>query len=262
VGLALATVTIPKMEWTPLPVRLSRNALCYGYGTTPPSWWPWSDLRLAQDVGCAVEVHESLIGVNHVDLFGEWWDVVQEGRLSVSLSKAVTSRLWGAFSLTQTGGYVIRWSDPQGRSPIKAALSQRKSALPTAPYIAAETTARVRNRVYREGIMGRDDVLYIDTDAVISGGSVIAGKFGGMPGDWRVKATMVRCEIRGPQVFRHECPTCERDHAKWHYTVAGAPSQDSAMRAFERVKRHKGQATAYMPGQVTLPAGPLERYTA
>jgi hypothetical protein len=261
-GIAQATVTIPKMEWSPIPVRLSRNALCYGYGIAD-GFWPWSDLRLARDVGCKVEIHESWQGVTDVDLFGEWWDVVREGRAQVALSKAVTSRLWGAFSLSQKTGNLIRWSDAAGRIPIKAPMSQRTSAIPTAPYIAAETTARVRDRLYRQGILGVSDVLYVDTDAVINGGSVTPTNFGPAPGQWRMKASMVRCEIRGPQVFRHECPTCDRDHSRWHYVVSGAPSTDHAIRAFERTKRHKGQSlTAFTPGQITLPAGPLERYMA
>lgn len=259
-GIAQATVTIPQMEWSPIPVRLSRNALCYGYGTAE-GFWPWSDLRLARDVGCKVEVHESWQGVNDVDLFGEWWDVVTEGRRTVALSKAVTSRLWGAFSLAQKTGNMIRWADEGGRMPIKAALSQRKGSIPTAPYVAAETTARVRDRLYRQGILGVPDVLYVDTDAVINGGSTTPNNFGPLPGQWRMKASMVRCEIRGPQVFRHECPTCDRDHAKWHYVVSGAPSETHAIAAFNRTKRHKGQSpTAWLAGQVTMPAGPLERY--
>lgn len=256
-GIARASVLIPRMEWSPLPVRLHRLALCYGWGTAH-GFWPWSDLRLARDTGCTVEIHESWQGVEDVDLFGEWWDVVREGRQSVPLSKSVTSRLWGAFGLAQSPGYMVRWCDERGRTKIRTQLRKNGSPIPTAPYVAAETTARVRNRLYCEGIAGCDDVIYVDTDAIITGGSLAPENVGLEPGQWRMKNAMVRCEIRGPQVFRHECPTCNRDHAKWHYVVAGASSTDLAIRAFDRTKRHAG--TAWTPGQITLPAAPLERY--
>lgn len=256
VGFARATVLIPRMEWSPLPVRLKHKMLCYGWGTAH-GFWPWADLRLARDAGCTVEVHESWQGVNDVDLFSEWWDVVKDGRTSCPMSKSVTSRLWGAFSLGQSTGYMLRWPVADAKQSIRTRLQSRNVPIPTAPYIAAETTARVRSRLYREAM--HSDVIYVDTDAVITGGKA-PDNIGQEFGQWRIKNSMVRCEIRGPQVFRHECPTCNRDHAKWHYVVAGAPTPDHAMRVFDRTKRHAG--TAWSPGQITLPAGPLERYAS
>jgi hypothetical protein len=256
-GFARATVTIPRMEWCPLPVRLHRNALCYGWGTAT-GFWPWSDLRLARDLGSDVEIHESWQGADDVDLFSEWWGVVQDGRTVTPLSKAVTSRLWGGFSLSQSTGYMVRWEDAAGKRKIRTPLQTRNAAIPTAPYIAAETTARVRDRLYREAIAGCDDVIYCDTDAVITGGRLAPENVGLAPGQWRVKREMVRCEIRGPQCFRHSCANCNQEHALWHYTVAGASTADLAARIFDRTKRHAG--TAYTPGQLTFPSANLERY--
>lgn len=257
VGIARATVIVPRTEWTPLPVRIHEHILCYGYGKAR-GYWTWNELRTARDSGCDITVHQSWQGVEYADLFGEWWPVLLEGRRRTQLAKAITSRLWGAFALSQTGGKVIRWLDAEGKCPAKQSIPGR--SVPVAPYIAAETTSRVRTRLWREAIVGCPDLLYVDTDGIITGSVLPPDKIGPLPGQWRVKDTMVRCEIRAPQVLRHECPTCNRDHAKWHYCVSGATSKENAADIFARTARHPGDGYAVIsPNTITLPRQRLEK---
>lgn len=264
VGLARATVEVPPMDWCPLPVRVRRGAVCYGWGTAE-GWWTYRELALARDTGCKVTVHESWAGVRELDLFGPWWSVVREGRAlpgaAGALAKAVTSRLWGAFALEDDGGATVRWRDKAGRRPVRV-RQHRARALPAARtvYVASEITARVRDRLYREALAAASDVIYVDTDGFIAGQDT-PDNIGTGPGEWRVKAAMPLVEIRAPQVLRHTCATCNRDHAAWHYTVAGAPTSELAARIFSRTQRTRGEGVASLqPGAVTLPRAPLDRY--
>lgn len=265
VGLARATVRVPALPWCPLPVRVGRGAVCYGYGAAS-GWWSARELVMARDAGCDVDVHELWAGVPELDLFGPWWAVVQLGRqlpgAAANVVKGITSSLWGQFAIDDDGGALVRWRDPWARRPVRVALV-RGRPLPQqqAAYVATDTTARVRVRLWNEALAVVPDVLYCDTDAVVTGFDLGPEPAGWEPGRWRVKATMVRCEIRGPQVMRHTCPTCDRDHARWHYTVAGAPTAEVAERVFTRSSRTRGQFIASIaPGDITLPRGDLSRY--
>lgn len=266
VGLARATVRIPPLRWCPIPVRVGKGAICYGFGRAE-GWWPARELLMARDAGCSVRIEELWAGIPDLDLFGPWWQLVRDGRqlpgAAGAVVKGLTSSLWGQFAIDDTGGATVRWRDRWARRPVRVA-HVRSKPLPQqqAAYIASETTARVRGRLWREALAVVPDVLYCDTDAVVTGLDLGPEPAGVEPGRWRVKATMVRCEIRGPQVMRHTCPTCGRDHAPWHYTVAGAPTAEVAERVFTRSARMRGQLVASIaPGDVTLPRGDLSRYT-
>lgn len=260
-GVARATVRIPEGNWCPLPVRVAEGVICYGWGTTE-GWWAWRELLMAREAGCSVKVHEMWAPMGEVDLFGPWWALVRDARALKgavgSLMKALTSALWGQFALRGDGGALVRWVDDYGRQPVKVA-DVRTGALPheASAYIASETTARVRERLWREAITRLPAPIYVDTDAVMAG----AGKpdhSGPKPGQWRRKERMVEVEIRAPQVYRHRCIHCVTGaHPEWHYTVAGVADPATAEHIFRRQFGPRTAVGSLRPGDLTLPAMPL-----
>lgn len=266
-GIARAEVDIPPMEWCPLPVRVGTGALCYGWGKAE-GWWPWRELRQARDAGCRVVVREAWAGMGDIDLFGAWWQLVQQGRRlrtpgAAGVVKAITSSLWGQFAIEGEGGRRVRWLDDAGRQAVAVDWSADHQ-LPQARtvHIAAETTARVRGRLWAEGL-ALPSAIYCDTDGVICGAADRPAKHGRTPGLWSLRATMAHLDLRGPQVYRWLCPTCHNagadDHAPWHHVVAGAPTPAIAAAVFARAGSRSNVASL-APGEVTLPAGPLARF--
>lgn len=222
VGMAEASVIIPEMEWSPLPDKAVRNI------------WTWTDLRLAQDTGCDVTVHTSWTGDEYADLFGEWWAMVADARRTVQLSKYVTSQVWGQFALRSSPGWRIRWNDAYGNEPVRRKIRAKAPRIPTSPIVAAEISARVRSRLYREGMAGNRGVVYVDTDGIIADGGLPPDNVGDSPGQWRMKAFMPTCEIKAPQCYRFTLN--DKVPEIWHYSVAGFPP-DSAERIFHATGR-------------------------
>lgn len=260
-GIARAEVRIPQADWCPLPVRVGKGALCFGWGDAE-GWWPWRELRMARDAGCTVVVREAYAGMGEVDLFGPWWRLVRQGRANPTAKpvvKAITSSLWGQFALEGDGGRWVRWRDDAGRKPITV-QEVRGAELPQAGavHIASETTARVRCRLFTEGL-SLPSAIYCDTDAVIVGTSDKPSPAGKAEGKWSLRAKMAVLDLRGPQVYRYLCPDCHTtdDHLPWHHIVAGAATPAMAAAMF---RRSTVNVASLAPGDMTLPAGPLDRF--
>lgn len=264
-GLAFATVLVDEAPWGPLPARVDRESVTYGWGRLR-GWWPWRELAMARDLGARVLVHQSWAPMSERDLFGPWWALGQELRrlpgAGAVLAKALTSSLWGSFALTSGARARVRWVDAMARRPIIVPEGPpRRLPHEEACYIASDTTSRVRCRLYREGLT-LPGAVYADTDAVISDRGASPSPTGANPGQWRPKLDRCRIiDVRGPQVLRWSCHTCGLDHREWHYVVAGARSRDVAERVFKRDYTRRTVFARLGPGGTTLPAQYIDQTT-
>lgn len=239
VGIGFATVVIDERQtWHPIPARLNplKPWYVYGHGMAQ-GWWPLRELRLAKDEGCAVFLKESWSGRSHFecDLFGEWWQIAKELRalpgFAGKLAKVLTSQLWGKFSLRSVGTSSHTWTDDYAMDEKTLTISATPKSIPqnASTFIAADTTARVREVLWYEGLKDPSSV-YCDTDAVImDNGKCPSGK-------WRSKLPLKTgaIDIRAPQMLRWLCTDCALEHPEWHYIVAGAKNRDMQTRLFER----------------------------
>jgi hypothetical protein len=71
-GIYRANVTVPKMFICPLPVR-TKDRVIYPYGRFTGTW-ALPELRLASELGCEVEVRQSLVWENERVVFKDWID--------------------------------------------------------------------------------------------------------------------------------------------------------------------------------------------
>lgn len=212
IGIARATVTFPHPSarpviwWAPLPTR-RRTAVSWERHGPHESWWTFSELRMAKDAGLPVEVHESWEGIRHVEPFGEWWQIVQPLRRKPGPTgrwfKAVSNSLWGMFAVGNHTPKLITLG-ASGR-PVSVIPVNRTQPMPTAAYVAAEISGRVRERVYREAL--NDGAVYVDTDGVIllTRGALPAGcqdRDVATDGQWRVQSLMRQCQIKAAQAYR------------------------------------------------------------
>jgi len=128
------------------------------------------------------------------------------------------------------------WADDEGREALSVSLEDRKLPHEWTAHVAAETTARVRVRLLREGLYTPGcEPLHVDTYGIITAqGSPMPSPGGTGPGEWRQKELMSEIDIRGPQLYRYLCSGCKNgDHAAYHYNAAGIPA-DEAPAFFER----------------------------
>ena len=234
-GLARARVWVDtELPHPPLPVRVAADAIQWQWGVVE-GVWPWVELAAAAAIGCRVEVIECWAPAREVDLFGEWWERVREGRAlgggAGRLVKAVSNSLWGLFAMTGDQRAQVRWTDDIGdRSMTIGVLSRRLPHAMTA-HVAAETSARVRARMLLEGLYGGPyHPVHVDTDGIIIRKSApLPAPYGDQPGQWRTKTTMPRVDIRAPQVYRHTCGAgCGITHPQWHYVASGLPPTAAA----------------------------------
>lgn len=256
-GIAYAIVRIPRLPWGPIPVNVGRRAVCYGWGNAE-GWWSWRDLRLARNAGADVRIMLSYVGYNETDLFGEWWKQFSPLRKLAGypgkIAKAITSTLWGQFALSDAASHRVRWMDEWGKRRLLVEQSNSKLPHRFAVHIASETTARVRQKLWSEGLQ-IPDAVYCDTD------SVICGKGATAPGDgWiKKKGELLQIDIRGPQVYRYSCIGCGDDHPNWHYVVGGISSKEGAERVFRREFRKHVIPLSLGHDGLTLPAMEIEK---
>lgn len=255
-GIAYASVNIPELPWGPLPVRISELATCYGWGKAE-GWWTWRDLRTAKSVGVDVAIIASFAGLKPVNLFGAWWNEMAQYRklsgFTGKMIKAITSTLWGQFALSQPDTEIVRWTDEWSKHRITVPERPRNVPHRFMVHIAAETTARVREKLWREGL-SLNGSMYCDTDAVMTGKSVQP-----TGNNWSIKHEMVQVDIRGPQTYRHRCSNCGIDHPDWHYVVGGIGSPEAAERVFRREhRRHFIPLTGNFDG-LALPAMEIQQ---
>jgi hypothetical protein len=267
-GIVIGTVQVDEdMPFGPVPERIARDMIRFPRGQVCGAW-SWAEAQMAEEIGCTVLVDECWAPKTESDLFSRWWKVVAEGRTlpgnAARVAKAVANCLWGQFGMRADDVEVIRWRDDAGTQPIRRARKPRKTPHAWTAHIAAETTARVRVKMYgeinRRASLGSP--VHIDTDGMIGRRSMFddmptsAG-----PGAFRVKQAMRRVEIRAPQVYRFLCPNgCGQTHPAYHYSVAGMPSE-AARRVFEKVGR-EGCTVSFTGNDTVLPAHNAQDFDA
>ena len=160
------------------------------------------------------------------------------------LAKMVSNGLWGTFAMKDGAKELLRWADDAGLTPYHVPLDSSVGPNVTLAGLAAETTARVRDRILAE-VMADDTMtapVHCDTDGILTRQrGCYAHLLGEGPGEWRVKKAMPRLEVKGPQSYRYRCGTgCGVDHVPWHYCVACVP-ESMAAEVFDR----GGQGISY-----------------
>jgi hypothetical protein len=274
-GMISGTVTVPSdMPFGPVPLRVAPDMICFPTGVVE-GHWTWAEAMAAEALGCLVQVDRCWAPQVEADLFGGWWPMVAEGRLlrggASTLVKGCANSLWGMFGMRGDGTDVLRWSDDAGLQPMRIEMADRQLPHRYTAHIAAETASRVRVRMLREGCYGpgQGAPVHIDTDGVIIRRSA-ASSFRqpaaapvparstrdhparAVPGEWRVKTTMRKVEIRAPQVYRYQCGDgCGVAHRPWHYSVAGVPAE-AAERLFEGVGQ-RGISVSFNGTDMVLP---------
>lgn len=231
-GYALATVQIPPgLPWGPLPCRVGKNILSYGYGEQT-DWWTFEDLRHVLELEGKVAIHKAYKGSSRRPIFRDWYDyIVVPARLSLTgdalkASKAVFNRLWGSFAI---GGqsYVRSWSDDKQRMHIEHTVEQ--SGLVNQAYIASLTASLVRSRLL-SAMYKATDVVYADTDGLISSDRESLGD------GWRIKRRMETVEIHSCANYKWDCALCGIGHVPTHYSMM-APKNSSRRHLESLLKR-------------------------
>jgi hypothetical protein len=259
-GVCAARVRVPELPFAPLPVRVADDIIQFQWGTIR-GVWPWCDLSLAAALGCEVTpLAVWAPAKREVDLFGEWWQLVAEGRAlpttaAVRLAKQLANALWGTFAMDGGDRALVSWSDDQGDQNYTVRRNERRLPHVRTAHIAAETSARVRTRLHAEGLYGiGHNAVYIDTDGYIVRRSAVTRT--SVPPGWRIKQRMRKVEIRAPQCYRYQCGKgCGVKHARWHHVVSGVDPTDAA-RLFER--RGSGEyasRSALADVDIVLPPG-------
>ncbi len=260
-GIISGTVFVPKQPWGPLPFRLGHgnrgtDFCCYGSGSGS-GCWPSSELALAMERGTEVrEIRGSWVGYKPKAIFDTWLPWAFDLRTlpgSAGLAaKMLTTRLWSLFAVNPETHrrQVITFGDRKGRERHVHETPITNGRFANAPFIAAIVASRVRQRLYRE-LLSHPSAVYCDTD----GGIVAPGL--DLPG-WRPIRDMVTVEIKAAQAFRWECRECGEigGHPRWHYSVAGIPSDSDIVEGLFRYAR-PDQLWDLSPYSLTVPNQPL-----
>ena len=232
-GIAEAIVKVDDaMPYAPLPVRLAPGMISFQHGLVQ-GYWPWCELAAAKALGCDVKVLRMWAPRREAHLFDRWWPIIAEGRrlpgAAGVLAKAVANSTWGQFGMVATERALRSWTSDTGAMHVDVPQEDRQMPHEWTAHIAAETTARIRTRLLTEGLYGNCRPVYMDTDGVIvPEGSTLPDDSGDGPGQWRVKASMPKVDIRGPQLYRWTCGSeCGVAHAEWHYNCAGVPDEQA-----------------------------------
>jgi hypothetical protein len=245
-GIAVARVRIPPMEWGPLPVLIDKQSEISCYGFTRADEWaivtlPLSELRMARDRGCDVELVKCHIGTDTVTHFDNWYsDVVPSLRglngVAGTIGKLVVNRLWSCFAVSPNGLRKEHTFSADGIMttidvPPDPISQVRRRAATT--YVGALIQSRVRQRLYTEGLEYFKGVIYMDTDGVVSKPHRVT------PPGWKIKHEMRWLDIAGPQALNYYCKDClppPFGHEGPHWSVAGATSIEAKSRLFRMMK--------------------------
>lgn len=265
-GFGFAQVTIAPCRWGPLPVPMVRDddgvtVITYPTSGTVIGLWSFEELRLARDLGCAIELRRTWRPNHARDLFGDWWREFGHPLRALSpLGKVLVNRLWSAFATDSTVPI-----QAQLRNSERDVIDLPQECKPTTfgddtAFLSSLISARVRVRLYREGL-ALDGSAYCDTDSVLVPKGVC-------PDGWVAKKLMRSVVVKGAQAYRWECNDCDvrewrggawridsRDHLDGHYVMAGY-SGDSATFAFDHL--HSGDLTlddGYDLGTASMPLG-------
>jgi DNA polymerase type B, organellar and viral len=260
-GLATATVWVDSdMTYAPLPVRLAPEVIQWQTGTVHGTW-SWSELAAARSLGCRVDVKKCWAPSRTHDLFGPWEKLANEGRqlpgAARVFAKMLTNSLWGCFAMSGDNRGELHWTDDGGEHPVHIGLPERNLPHARTAHVAAETAARVRVRMLLEGLYGAggSPPIHVDTDGIIvRKRAQLPVPNGDQPGQWRLKTSMAKVEIKAPQVYRYTCGQgCGVTHTQWHYVTAGVPASMAAD-VFDRTSAMGLPVNAHA-GDLVLPQG-------
>jgi hypothetical protein len=262
-GIMTGTISVPEdMPFGPVPYRVAPDMISFPRGQIDGTW-TWAEAEAAEQLGCHVQVDTCYAPGITGDLFGAWWQLVQEARhlpgAASRFAKGAANSVWGLFGMRGDDRESIRWSDDAGVHPVRIDLDDRNLPHGSTAHVAAETSSRVRVRMLREGCYGigrstNASPVHIDTDGIIIRRSAVAGMTTvAVPGEWRIKTAMRKVDIRAPQVYRYQCGQgCGIDHRAWHYSVSGV-SAEAAESIFDRVG-HAGTTVGFAGLDMVLPA--------
>jgi hypothetical protein len=224
-GLCQARVFVPSdLPFAPLPVRIAKDMIQFQTGGIR-GVWPWVEITAALEIGCKVTVERCWAPSREADLFSAWWKIIEQGRKLPGAAgrfvKMVGNCAWGIFGMVGDDQTIIAWKDDAGNTPYTVAAVNRRLPHANLAHIAAETTARVRSRLLREGLYGggAGTPVHVDTDGIIVRKSrPLPSPAGSESGCWRNKQTMNTVEVRAPQLYRWLNPVS----GEWTYVAAGS----------------------------------------
>jgi hypothetical protein len=229
-GIATAEVFVPEdLVTAPLPVRIAPNLIAFQRGHISGTW-AWCELAAAIDLGAQVTVSRSWAPARTAELFGPWWPLAMEGRQlpgrSGILAKSISNSTWGQFGMVAEERARRQYIDDTGSRWVDIPLSDHELPHSWTAHVAAETTARVRTQLL-DGI-AQTTPAHADTDGLIVPVGQTPANTGDQPGQWRIKSAMPIVDVRGPQLYRWQCPECGHTHDHWHYNTSGIPATEAA----------------------------------
>lgn len=261
-GVALARVSSgPPSPWSPCPARVSQHAYMFGHFTERLGAWTLRDLACARDRSDYVYIERMWLPQQEsAHVFGPGWlGLVREAReLPVAMrwwAKRALNATWGTFAIEPSTAETVTWEDDEGLHPTsKPAASPAETPLGDTLYVAAEITARCRQRLWDDALRG-GQAIYVDTDGIILPDGVVPSREGPTLGDWTAREHMAKLEVRAPGVYRFT--RADDPPSRWNYVTSGVPNNPDSQRwLFD----HHSEGTiygsqAYGGDQVILPPG-------
>lgn len=223
-GIAEAVVEVPAgLAWGPLPKVLTDNLDCYGWGCWH-GFFTLRELRLARELGCDVGLLRVWESRKLSQMFAVWaQEWLEPLRALGHIGKVVANRLWSTFAITDGTAETLTW-DAEGRMlhhVDKAVTPAQRAWRESSVFVATEIVARVRERLFREGL--GPATVFCDTDGVI----VPADS--PVPAGWRVKTPMSTVWVKAAHAYAWR----ERAAGPVSYRVAGARTREQCRSAWQ-----------------------------
>ena len=232
-GVVKARVTVPPMEYPPLPHRGPDGRIVYPVGTWS-GFWCSNELDYARTLGVKVRV---LGSVGSDSLVTPFRDYVEElyGRRKRSKNeterkvlKLLMNSLYGKFGTAGGVAREIRSLDKLGEvsyAPLDSTSGMIDVAAPSPPYAnvlwSAWTTAAARVVLHKALVKANKsgaEVLYCDTDSIIFDGPnpfPVSRELGA----WKVEKKCSEFEAKGPKYYYFKAENRKRGE----YRVKGVP---------------------------------------
>jgi hypothetical protein len=228
-GLMSCTVHVPDMYVPPLPVRV-QGRLFFPTGTVS-GVWTLHELRRALAVGC------TLVKVNYIfssgrtfnpfadfmnDLFARRVAYRRDGSSAERVLKLLLNASYGRYGVRTRGGLqVLEEYDPRrdyaayrggevrlynNRAYVLLPVGEESQPVYAATMIAAYIAAGARVRLHEQLWQCDHDLVYTDTDAIMTRGTLPTGS--GL-GDLRLEYGAVAACVAGPKEYRLSPPQAE-----------------------------------------------------
>ena len=192
VGFVEARVHVPEgMHLPPLPV--TKGKLIFPVGKLE-GIWEWSELQMAVEVGCEIVEYKRSVWYPGKFLFKEFVEELYQYRDKASklyeeglaeVVKIMLNALYGKFGMKTLRKQIYLWNDPDlpddavpcsGDPDCPVWYAETESDAPyVMPQISARVTSLARQRLYRgmlEIERGGGEVFYVDTDSIITNGTM------------------------------------------------------------------------------------------